>query len=115
MTATFFVDTNVLLYAASNAADDRSKRQAARALLGRPDIALSAQVLKEFYAAAVTKQRLQMTHEEALAVLKSLAAFPVCPISRDLVPGPRRDRRQAALRHLLLGRRHPDGSQTDGL
>jgi predicted nucleic acid-binding protein len=85
MTAKFFVDTNVLLYAGSNAVDDRSKRQAARALLGGPDIALSAQVLQEFYAVAVTKQRLQMTHDEALAVLHSLAAFPVCPISRDLV------------------------------
>ena len=42
-------------------------------------------MLQEFYAAAVTKQRLQMTHEEALSVLRSLAAFPVWPISRDLV------------------------------
>jgi predicted nucleic acid-binding protein len=45
----------------------------------------SAQVLQEFYSAAVTKQRLQMTHDEAVAVIQSLAAFPVCPISRDLV------------------------------
>ena len=44
-----------------------------------------AQVLQEFYAAAVTKQRLLMTHDEAVAVIQSLAAFPVCPISRDLV------------------------------
>jgi predicted nucleic acid-binding protein len=85
MTAKSFVDTNVLLYAGSNAADDRPKRQAARALLARPDIAFSAQVLQEFYAVAVTKQRLQMTHDEAMAVLRSLTDFPVCPISRDLV------------------------------
>jgi len=85
MTAKFFVDTNVLLYAASKAEDEQSKRQAARALLARPDIALSAQVLQEFYAVAVTKQRLGMTHEEALAVLQSLAAFPVCSITRELV------------------------------
>src|SRR5437867_7425106 len=85
MTAKFFVDTNVLLYAGSNSADDQLKRQAARALLTRPDIAFSAQVLQEFYAVAVAKQRLQMTHGEALAVLQSLAAFPVCPITRELV------------------------------
>jgi predicted nucleic acid-binding protein len=85
MTAKFFVDTNILLYAASKAAEDQSKRQAARALLSRPDIALSAQVLQEFYSVAVTKQRLQMTHAEALAVLQSLAGFPVCPITRELV------------------------------
>jgi len=33
----------------------------------------------------VTKQRLRMTHDEAVAVLESLATFPVWPISRELV------------------------------
>jgi predicted nucleic acid-binding protein len=50
----------------------------------RTDIAFSAQVLQEFYAAAIAKKHLQMTHDEAVAVLQSLAAFPVWPISRDL-------------------------------
>jgi predicted nucleic acid-binding protein len=85
MTATAFIDTNVLVYAASNAAPDQAKRQVARELLTRPDIAFSAQVLQEFYAVAVSRQRLQMTHDEAVAVLESLAAFPVWPISRELV------------------------------
>jgi predicted nucleic acid-binding protein len=85
MTAMFFVDTNVLVYAASNAAEDLPKRQAARALLGRADIAPSAQVLQEFYAVAVSKRRLHMTHDDAVAVLRSLTAFPVCPITRELV------------------------------
>jgi predicted nucleic acid-binding protein len=85
MTATFFVDTNVLLYAGSNATEDQLKRQAARAVLARPDIAFSAQVLQEFYAVATAKQRLQMTHDEAVAVLQSLSAFPICPITRELV------------------------------
>lgn len=53
--------------------------------LGRPDVAFSAQVLQAFCAVAVAKQRLQMTHDEAVAVLPSLAAYPVCPITRDLV------------------------------
>src|SRR5438270_8082487 len=82
---TAFVDTNVLLYAASNAAADQPKRNIARLVLSEPEIGFSAQVLQEFYAAAVAKQRLQMTHDEAVAVLQSLAAFPVWPISRDLV------------------------------
>jgi len=85
MTATTFIDTNVLLYAASNAPADQSKRIVARQVLSQPGIGFSAQVLQEFYAAAVTKQRLRMTHDEALAVLHSLAAFPVWPVSRDLV------------------------------
>ena len=85
MTATIFIDTNVLLYAASNAAADQAKRIVARQLLSQPEIGFSAQVLQEFYAAAISKRHLEMTHDEALAVLQSLAAFPVWPISRDLV------------------------------
>ena len=85
MTATTFIDTNVLLYAASNAPADQVKRAIARQILSEPLIGFSAQELQEFYAAAVTKQRLQMTHDEAVAVLRSLTAFPVWPISRDLV------------------------------
>lgn len=85
MIAQSLIDTNVLLYAASKAIDDRNKRQIARALLSRPDIGFSAQVLQEFYAVAVSKQRLGMTHAEALTILQSLDAFPVWPISRELV------------------------------
>jgi len=85
MTATTFIDTNVLVYAASNAPADSAKRAIARRLLTEPQIGFSAQVLQEFYAAAVTKQRLEMTHEEALAVLQSLAPYPVWPVSRELV------------------------------
>jgi predicted nucleic acid-binding protein len=85
MTATIFIDTNVLLYAASNALADQAKRAVARELLTEDGIGFSAQVLQEFYAAAVTKERLHMTQDEALAVLNSLAAFPVWPVSRELV------------------------------
>lgn len=85
MTATYFIDTNILLYAASNATEDQPKRHIARGLLGQSDIGFSAQVLQEFYAAAIAKEHLQMTHDEAVAVLQSLATFPVWPISRELV------------------------------
>lgn len=85
MTVTAFIDTNVLVYAASNAAADLQKRAIARQILSDPGIGFSAQVLQEFYAAAATKQRLGMSHEEALAVLCSLAAFPVWPVTRELV------------------------------
>ena len=33
----------------------------------------------------MTQRRLQITHDEALAVLQSFAAFPVCPITCELV------------------------------
>jgi predicted nucleic acid-binding protein len=85
MTATVFVDTNVLLYAASNAPADQAKRAIAQQALSEPGIGFSAQVLQEFYACAVVKNRLQMTHDEAVSVLQSLAAYPVLSISRELV------------------------------
>jgi predicted nucleic acid-binding protein len=48
MTATCFVDTNILLYAASNAAADQAKRVIARQVLAQGDIGFSAQVLQGF-------------------------------------------------------------------
>lgn len=56
MTAEHFVDTNVLLYAASNSAADQPKRVIAREVLVRPDIGFSAQVMQEFYSAAIAKK-----------------------------------------------------------
>lgn len=76
MIATTFIDTNVLVYAASNAGEDREKRTRARQLLCQPDIAFSAQVLQEFYVSAVTKKKLEMTHEEVVAVLHPFVHFP---------------------------------------
>ena len=85
MTAKFFVDTNVLVYAASNAVADQPRRDLALELLDRPDLALSAQVLAEFYSVATSKTKLNLTHEEAVVLLQSLARIPVCPITRQLV------------------------------
>jgi predicted nucleic acid-binding protein len=85
MTAKFFVDTNVLVYAASNAAADQSRRELALELLDQPDIAVSAQVLAEFYVVATSKNKLNMPHEVAQTLLQSLARIPVCPITRELV------------------------------
>jgi predicted nucleic acid-binding protein len=85
MTATAFVDTNVLLYASSHAPDDHAKREAARRLLLRSGLGLSAQVMQEFFDAAVRKERLRMTAEEAENVLQHLDLFPILPITRELV------------------------------
>ena len=43
------VDTNVLLYAVSNRDADDAKRLRAVTILKEPDLALSVQVLQEFY------------------------------------------------------------------
>jgi predicted nucleic acid-binding protein len=85
MIAEYFVDTNILLYAGSNASADADKRRVARQLLLQPGIGFSAQVMQEFYDAAVRKQRLGITHEEAVVILEALQPYPVLPVTRELV------------------------------
>jgi predicted nucleic acid-binding protein len=60
-----FADTNVLIYAASERAEDWNKAQAAQGLLSG-DIAISLQVLQEFYVVARNTRKLNLTHEEAI-------------------------------------------------
>ncbi len=85
MTAQFFIDTNVLLYAGSGAPEDQRKKLIARDVLAQPGIGFSVQVMLEFYDAAVRKERLEITHVEALAILEALKPFPVLAMTRDLV------------------------------
>ena len=85
MTARYIIDTNVLLYAGSGANEDQAKKAIARQLLAQADIGFSAQVMQEFYYAAVRKERLKITHDEAVLILESLRPFPVLPVNRDLV------------------------------
>lgn len=85
MTAQYFIDTNVLLYAGSGAHEDQAKKAIARQVLAQADIGFSAQVMQEFYYAAVRKERLNITHDEALKILEALNPFPVLPIDRELV------------------------------
>ena len=47
-----FVDTNVLIHAVSAATEDADKQRRALVLLGTRDLALSVQVLQEFYVQA---------------------------------------------------------------
>ena len=52
-----FVDTNVLLYAASILPEEEAKRLRARELLAEPNLAVSVQVLQEFYYQATRATR----------------------------------------------------------
>jgi predicted nucleic acid-binding protein len=77
-----FVDTNVLLYAASTVAEERTKREKARAVLEEVDLALSVQVLQEFYVQATHPSKTErLTHEEAVALVESWLRFRVQEIS----------------------------------
>ncbi len=52
MTGMRFVDTNVMLYSVSTAPAESEKAAKARELLRSRDLALSVQVLQEFYVKA---------------------------------------------------------------
>jgi predicted nucleic acid-binding protein len=73
-----FVDTNVLLYAVSTAADERAKKERALAVLDGDDVALSVQVLQEFYVQATHRRRAEsLSHGDAVALVESWLRFPV--------------------------------------
>jgi len=72
-----FLDTNVLVYAASGLPADRIKSHIARSLIAREGIAISLQVLQEFYNAARRPKKLDLTHEEAEAYCRAWRRFTV--------------------------------------
>lgn len=73
-----FVDTNILLYSLSTARDEQAKAQAAREILAASDLALSAQVLQEFYVQATRPTRAdRITHDQAAALIEAYLRFPV--------------------------------------
>lgn len=81
-----FVDTNVLLYAASTTPDERRKKEQALAVLESDDLALSVQVLQEFYVQAThAKRRERLTHDQAVALIESWVRFPVLNVSIQLM------------------------------
>jgi len=71
-----FVDTNVLLYAVSTASDERDKHERSLAILDSRDLALSVQVLQEFYVQATRPSRAErLAHDEAVALIESWLRF----------------------------------------
>ena len=80
-----FVDTNVLLYAVSNAPAERLKSAEARRIVRNEDIALSAQVLQEFYWVSTRPNKLALTHDEAVKFIDTWKMFPVQSISLGIV------------------------------
>lgn len=81
-----FVDTNVLLYAVSTAAGERTKAAIARELLDAADLALSVQVLQEFYVQATrTTKPDRLTHDQAATLVEAFLRFPVQEITLPLL------------------------------
>jgi predicted nucleic acid-binding protein len=81
-----FVDTNILLYAVSTAEEEREKHEMALAILDADDLALSVQVLQEFYVQATRASKPdRLTHEQAAALIESWLRFRVQEISVALL------------------------------
>ena len=86
-----FVETNVLLYAVSTAPEERAKAEIARAILDRADLALSVQVLQEFYVQATRPGRRDpLTRSQAAALIESWLRFEVQDITVALMRAPSR-------------------------
>jgi predicted nucleic acid-binding protein len=73
-----FIDTNILLYSISRDLAETSKRDIAVALLDTENIALSVQVLQEFYVQATRATRPDaLAHEIAVGLMRTWLRFKV--------------------------------------
>ena len=83
-----FVDTNILLYAVSTAPGEQAKNRQALALLDGDDLALSVQVLQEFYVQATRAGRSgRLSHEQATLLVEAWLRFPVQESTLPLLRG----------------------------
>jgi predicted nucleic acid-binding protein len=81
-----FVDTNVLLYSASTAREEKTKKEIALALLDADDLALSVQVLQEFYVQATRSSKSgRLSHDEASSLVEAFARFRIHETTLALV------------------------------
>jgi predicted nucleic acid-binding protein len=73
-----FIDTNILLYSVSIDPRDRVKQRVAEVLLQSSDLALSVQVLQEFYAQVTRPTRFgALTHDMAVTFMAALKRYPI--------------------------------------
>jgi predicted nucleic acid-binding protein len=85
MIAEVMLDTNVIVYAVSKAAEDMAKARVAVTLIEKADFGLSGQVLQEFYVTTTRRIRVPLSHDEALDWIESLEELPCIPVDSSLV------------------------------
>jgi predicted nucleic acid-binding protein len=86
MIALQFLDTNILLYSISVASAESAKRERAIELLEREDVALSVQVLQEFYVQATRATRTGgVPHGIAVGLIETWLRFPVQEMTRGVL------------------------------
>jgi predicted nucleic acid-binding protein len=73
-----FADTNILLYAISRDPEEQTKATRANEILAARDLALSVQVLQEFYVQATRESRAdRLPHDQAVKLIDSFRRFPI--------------------------------------
>lgn len=79
-------DSNILLYAVSADPLETEKRdRAIEVLADRDNLALSVQVLAEFYSQATRRSRAdRLTHRQALSFIETLRRIPVQPVTEQV-------------------------------
>ena len=81
-----FVDTNVLLYAVSRDPAEQDKAKTANDILADRDLALSVQVLQEFYVQATRASRRDaISHQQAVLLIESFRRFPAQDITSAIM------------------------------
>jgi len=80
-----FIDTNVLLYASSNAPEDVPKKEIAAAIVVSMDFCLSTQVIQEYLSNAFGKKRLHISDAQIQTMLECLAHVDVQPVTFHLI------------------------------
>ncbi len=90
-----FVDTNVLLYSVSSDPTETGKAAIAVELLGSADLALSVQVLQEFFVQATHPRRPgALSGEDALVLIRTWLRYPVHETTAELVQAAARSARR---------------------
>ncbi|MGO8674371.1 MAG: PIN domain-containing protein [Limisphaerales bacterium] len=79
-----FIDTNVLLYAASDGREEPEKRRLAQELIAARPFVVSMQVVQEFHVKATQKIALGISSELAAEVLDGLLARAAVRITAEL-------------------------------
>ncbi|MFY9932499.1 MAG: PIN domain-containing protein [Streptosporangiaceae bacterium] len=81
-----FADTNVLLYAISRDPAEQDKAKRASDILADRDLALSVQVLQEFYVQATRASRPDaIGHQQAARLIESFRRFEVQDMTSSIV------------------------------
>lgn len=85
MRAECFLDTNVLVYAASSSSSDARKRARALRLIEETDFGISAQVLQEFYVTVTRKFEKRLSEAAAVALMEAYREFPTVSTDYPLI------------------------------